>query len=124
MGAGGESPHHVRPQSHFPMPTSDHQSLQCTKYRHFSSIGMRHSQRGRERAKEEEISKTRSTLTTLTSPLCSPGTARALHEVRYRKAEPELHISISISSATVLLFVSGLAHTSTHIPTVSTFRCC
>lgn len=35
-GAGGESPRHVRPQPRFPMPTSDHQSRQGTKYREVS----------------------------------------------------------------------------------------
>lgn len=62
--------------------------------------------------KTGEMSKTRSSLTTLTSPLCNPSTARALHEVRYRKVEPELHVFKSISSRSVLLFVTGLAHIS------------
>lgn len=120
---GGESPHRARPQSRFPMPTSDHQSRHGAEYREIdlTSLGARHSQRGKERRKGE-MSKTRSSLTTLTSPLCNPCTARAPHGVGYKKAEPEHHISISIFSS-LLLSVSRLAHALTHVP-VSTFRCC
>lgn len=55
---------------------------------------MRHShieearEGGREREEAGDMSKTRNNPTTLTSPLCNPCTARALHKAGYRKAKP------------------------------------
>lgn len=47
-------------------------------------------------------------------PFCNPSTARAPHKVTHGKTASGLHVSITISSSTVLLFVSGLDHSFTH----------
>lgn len=78
--ARGETPCRARPQPHFPMLVSDHQSHQGTAYREgerksdISSHSGWEIHREKDRNESEEMSKTRN-LTTLTSPLCNLGTA-------------------------------------------------